>query len=159
MIKLTKYDFIYHADVKVGQADPEVLHRQQTRTVRFLVDKFIADLENPSKILVFRQNEPLSAHDLIDLRMALTDYGPSILLWVQEARPGHPPGTVVVADDTLMLGYVSRLATRRNVPDLDLPSWLTCAAQGLCDASYRRRDAVWSGAQGSAAGASGNAIP
>ena len=45
MIKLTKYDFIYHADVKVGQADPEVLHRQQTRTVRFLVDKFIADLE------------------------------------------------------------------------------------------------------------------
>ena len=24
-----------------------------------------------------------------------------------------------------MLGYVNRLATRRNVPDLDLPSWLT----------------------------------
>jgi len=125
MIKLTKYDFIYHADVKVGHADPEVLHRQQTRTVRFLVDKFLADLENPSKILVFRQNEPLSAHDLIDLRMALADYGPSVLLWVQAARPGHPPGTVVAADDTLMLGYVSRLATRRNVPDLDLPSWLT----------------------------------
>jgi hypothetical protein len=67
MIKLTKYDFIYHADVKIDQADPEVLRQQQTRTVRFLVDKLIADLENPSKILVFRQNEPLSANDLVDL--------------------------------------------------------------------------------------------
>lgn len=125
MIKLTKYDFIYHADVKVGQADPEVLHKQQTRTVRFLIDKLKADLETPTKILVFRQNESLAANDLVDLRMAVADYGPSVLLWVQQARPGHPPGSVVVADDTLMVGYVSRLATRQNVPDLDLSSWLT----------------------------------
>lgn len=125
MIRLTKYDFIYHADVKVGGADPEALHKQQTRTVRFLADKLVADLEAPTKTLVFRQNEPLAANDLVDLRMAVADYGPSVLLWVQEARPGHPPGTVVVADDTLMVGYVSRLATRENVPDLDLPSWLT----------------------------------
>jgi hypothetical protein len=125
MIKLTKYDFIYHADAKIGQADPEVLHQQQTRTVSFLVNKLIADLENPSKILVFRQNETLSANDLVDLRLAVAAYGPSVLLWVQEARPGHPPGTVVVVDDTLMIGYVSRLASRQNVPELDVASWLT----------------------------------
>jgi hypothetical protein len=125
MIKLTKYDFVYHADVKVGEADPDVLRKQQVRTVDFLVEKLIGDLEDPTKILVFRQNEPLSANDLVDLRMAIAAYGPSILLWVQEARPGHPPGSVVVADDTLMLGFVSRLASRQNVPDLDLASWLT----------------------------------
>src|ERR1700761_4068256 len=125
MIRLTKYDFNYHADVKIGEADPEVLHQQQVRTVRFLVDKLLRDLENPSKILVFRQNERLSANDLVDLRMAIAEFGPSVLLWVQEARPGHPPGSVVVADDTLMVGYVSRLASREDVPDLDLGSWLT----------------------------------
>lgn len=125
MVKLTKYDFTYHADAKLGEADPEVLHRQQTRTVRFLVEKLIADLTTPSKILVFRQNEALSANDLIDLRIAIAGFGPSVLLWVQPARPGHPPGTVIVADDTLMIGYVSRLATRQDVPDLDLTSWLT----------------------------------
>jgi len=91
MIKLTKYDFVYHAEAKVGDADPAMLHAQQVRTVAFLVKKLIADLENPSKILVFRQNEPLAANDLVDLRMALSAYGPSILLWVQPARPGHPP--------------------------------------------------------------------
>jgi hypothetical protein len=125
MINLTKYDFVYHAYVKVGEADPEALHTQQVRTLGFLIRKLIADLENPTKIMVFRQNEPLLANDLIDLRVVLAAYGPAKLLWVQEARPGHPPGTVVVVDDRLMVGYVRRLAMRENVPDLDLASWLS----------------------------------
>lgn len=82
------------------------------------------DLETPSKILVFRQNEPLSASDLVDLRIALSAYGPSILLWVQEATPGHPPGSVEVADERMMVGYVRRLAERETVPDLDCASWM-----------------------------------
>jgi len=32
---------------------------------------------------------------------------------------------VTLVDDTLMLGHVSRLAGRQDVPDLDLASWLT----------------------------------
>jgi hypothetical protein len=125
MIKLTKYDFIYHADLKIGEADPDVLHKQQVRTVGFLFRKLITDLESPSKIMVFRQNEPLLANDLADLRLALASYGPATLLWVQPARPGHPPGTVVQVDPQLIVGYVSRLATRQNAPDFDLASWLT----------------------------------
>jgi hypothetical protein len=125
MIKLTKYDFIYHAHVKIGEADPIALHQQQTRAVRFLVDKLIADLATPEKILVFRQNEEVSANDLLDFRRALADYGPSTLLWVQPARQGHPPGTVVVVDPTLIIGYVTRLSPRQNATDFDLRSWLT----------------------------------
>jgi len=124
MVKLTKYDFYYHAHVKVGDMTPAALHQQQSRTVGFLAEKLIADLENPSKILVFRQNEPVWASDLLDLRIALSAYGPGILLWVREASPGHPPGTVEVADERLMVGYVRRLAAREDVPDLDLASWL-----------------------------------
>jgi hypothetical protein len=124
MIRLSKYDFIYHADARIGEADPEALHRQQVGTVGFLTRKFIGDLESGEKLLVFRQNEPLSANDLMDLRIALSAYGPGTLLWVQQARPGHPPGTVVVADDRLIIGYVTRLASRGNVPDLDVRSWL-----------------------------------
>jgi hypothetical protein len=124
MVKLTKYDFTYHAHVKIGEMDPEQLHRQQSRTVGFLARKLIADLEAGSKILVFRQNEPLSASDLIDLRIALSAYGPNILLWVQPAMPGHPPGSVDVVDERMMVGYVRRLAARANVPDLDFASWM-----------------------------------
>nr|WP_294504103.1 hypothetical protein [uncultured Rhodopila sp.] len=125
MVKLTKYDFYYHAHVKVGDMTPEAIHQQQCRTVGFLAKKLIGDLETPSKILVFRQNERLSAGDLVDLRIALSAYGPGVLLWVREACPGHPAGTVDVADDRLMIGYVRRLAAREYVPDLDLESWLT----------------------------------
>jgi hypothetical protein len=134
MVKLTKYDFNFHAHVDVGEMAPEALHRQQVRTVGFLAEKFMADLENPVKILVFRQNEPLLGSDLVDLRIALSAYGRSILLWVQDACPGHPPGSVVVADEGMMVGYVRRLAARETVPDLDYESWMLV---------LRRANAVW----------------
>ncbi len=124
MIKLTSYDFVYHAHVKVGEAEPAALHGQQARTIGFLIRKLIADMENPAKIMVFRQNEPLLANDLTDLRLALAAYGPAVLLWVQQARPGYPPGSVAVVDEKLMIGYVRRLALREDVPKLDLESWL-----------------------------------
>ena len=142
MIRLTKYDFIYHADAKIGTVEPETLHRQHVRTVRFLADKLIGDLENPVKIMVFRQNEPLSATDLVDLRAALSRFGASTLLWVAEACPGHPPGTVDAIDSCFMVGYVRRLATRENVPDLDAASWLTV---------LRRAWALWPARQSGSA--------
>src|SRR6476619_5238072 len=104
---------------------PEAVHHQQCRAVGFLARKLIKDLEIPTKILVFRQNEPVSAGDLLDLRIALSAYGPGILLWVREACPGHPPGTVEVADERLFVGYVRRLAARENVPGLEMAPWLT----------------------------------
>jgi hypothetical protein len=129
MIRLTRYGFIYHAHARIGEADPAVLLQQQPRIVGFLIDKLIADLERPEKIMVFRQNEPLAANDLLDFRAAIAAYGPATLLWVQEARPGYDPGTVVAVDDTLMIGYVARLAPRDNAPDLDLRSWILMLRQ------------------------------
>lgn len=125
MVKLSKYDFTYHSDVKIGEMEPDRLLRQQCRVIGYLGRKLVDDLENPTKIFVFRQNEALSAGDLVDLRLALAAYGNGRLLWVQPACPGHPPGTVVVVDERLMVGYIRRLAERENVPDLDLDSWLS----------------------------------
>ena len=124
MVKLTRHDFTFHAGVMINEMEHEAVHQQQCRSVRFLADKLVRDLQHPSKILVFRQNEPLLAADLVDLRIALAAYGPNILLWVQEACPGHPPGSVEVADERMMVGYVRRLANRKDVPDLDAASWL-----------------------------------
>src|ERR1700761_4732429 len=36
MVKLTKYDFTYHADANVGEVDPDRLLKQQVRVVSFL---------------------------------------------------------------------------------------------------------------------------
>jgi hypothetical protein len=113
---------------------PEAVHEQQCRVIRFLADKLIEDLESPGKILVFRQNEPLSAGDLVDLRIALSDFGRNTLLWVQQACIGHPPGSVEVVDDWMMTGYVRRLADRETVPALDKASWLQV---------LRRAHSIW----------------
>lgn len=135
MVKLVRYDFTHHADAAVGDVAPEAIHAQQCAVVNFLTEKLISDLEGCAKILVFRQNEPLLAGDLADLRIALSAYGPNTLLWVQEACPGHPPGSVDVADERLMIGYVRRLARRDDVPDLDPESWMQVLrrAQAIAD--------------------------
>jgi hypothetical protein len=124
MVRLAACNFTRHADVKVGEMPPEAVHEQQCRVIRFLANKLIEDLETPCKILVFRQNEALSAGDLVDLRIALSGYGRSTLLWIQPACIGHPPGSVEVVDDWMMTGYVRRLADRDDVPALDKASWL-----------------------------------
>ena len=124
MVKLTKFDFIYHADVKLGEADPVNLHKSHVRTVGFLARKLAEDLRLAEKIFVFRQNEPLLAGDLLDLQQMLTRFGPVTLLWVREACPGHMAGTVDLMAPNLMVGNVRRLAHRQNVPDLDIESWL-----------------------------------
>jgi hypothetical protein len=165
MVKLTKYDFTYHAHVLVGDMDPDALHRQQCRTIGFLAAKLIQDLENPSKILVFRQNEALSAADLVDLRLALSAYGPTTLLWVQQACPGHPPGSVEVADAHMMVGYVPRLAERSSVPDLDFASWMRVLRRASAIASQAREGRLVAVPEGRPArteltfGLEGNAAP
>src|SRR6185312_2886385 len=134
MVKLTKYDFIYHAHVLDGAMEPDALHQREVRRTRFLLSKLIADLEDPAKILVFRQNEPLLAHDLVMLRSALARYGASTLLWVTEEMPGHPAGTAELAEDRLLVGYVRWLAPRLNAHQIDHPSWLSLCRQAyaLC---------------------------
>ena len=131
MVEFYRYGFNYHADAKIGQADPVVIHRQQVQTAPFLARKLVDDLHAGEKIFVYRQNEPLLANDLLDLRAALSAYGPVTLLWVQQARSGHPAGSITVADERLMIGYVSRLAPRNCVPDLDVASWITMLRHAL----------------------------
>lgn len=136
MVKLQKYDLYYHAGVLAKDVGIETVYNQQCRTLPFLVRKLISDLENPDKIFVFRQNEPLLATDLLDLRLAIAAYGPGVLLWVREACEGHLPGTVDIIDPRLMVGYVRRLAEREDVPSLDYKSWT-----GV----LRQASAIWQG--------------
>ncbi|MBS0644638.1 MAG: hypothetical protein JSS43_32630 [Proteobacteria bacterium] len=163
MVNLRRYGIAYHADVRIGAADPAALHQQQARVVPFLADKLIADLTSGEKILVFRQNEPLLANDLNDLRQGLAAYGPGVLLWVQAERPGHPAGSVEVIDARLMVGYVTFLAPRARVPDVDVASWITMLrrahalrpAEGVRLAAAETRPARIDVAFGSAGNAAG----
>jgi hypothetical protein len=125
MVKLTEYDFIYHAFVLEHQMDLATLHPREVRRTAFLTRKLIADLETPEKLLVFRQNEPLDPHELAQLRAALDGYATHTMLWVVEAQPDHPPGTVEVVDEHLLRGYVRWLAPRSNATKIDHASWLS----------------------------------
>jgi hypothetical protein len=70
--------------------------------------------------------------DLVDLRIALSAYGPGILPWVQEACPGHPPGSVEVADERMMVGYSA--ASPHVTP---CRTWITGRGCRSCDVRKR----------------------
>ena len=136
MIRLSKYGFVYHTHLLTNEAEPQAVREQQLRVLPFRVNKLLDDLRTAGKVMVFRQDEPLLANDLLDLRAALGSIGPATLLWVQAARDGHPAGSAEFISRRLMTGYVRRLATPGNAPDLDLASWLLM---------LRRAYALWRG--------------
>jgi hypothetical protein len=75
--------------------------------------KLIDDLENGSKIFVYRVPDRVLAPDeLRRLRRAMESYGDNTLLYVRLAKPSHPPGTVEQVEDGLMVGYIDRFEVK-----------------------------------------------
>ena len=110
------------------------------RRLRYLANKLIADLEQGSKIFVFRVTEyNLTDAEIDTLHAAMRRYGDNTLLYVRYEDEAHPNGTVELVRPGLMVGYMDRFKiSRTNELSASPPSasWLT-----VCRAAY----ALWMG--------------
>lgn len=120
IVTLANCDVQFHTYVWVDEIPRDQLHLLECHKIKFLAERLLGDLDVPSKIFVFRQNEPLMADDLAALQQVLRRFGRHMLLWVMEASAGHPPGGVELINDRLMLGFVRWLAPRDNVHNIDV---------------------------------------
>jgi hypothetical protein len=83
--------------------------------LRFLTRKLIEDLEEGSKIFVFRlTNRDLTSPEIDDLHVAMRSYGTNTLLYVRYEDAAHPNGTVEVVKPGLMIGYMDRFKISRT---------------------------------------------
>lgn len=128
----TNFGLRYHTELYEGEVTRDELYRLECRKVRFLAAKLIDDLEHQRKIFVYLRREPLQARELVALLGALSAYGPVKLLWVVEADEEHPPGTVELASDRLMVGYLQCFAPHANVHHPHFASWIE-----MLQAAYR----------------------
>jgi hypothetical protein len=132
MVLDTRFGFLYHAWVAVGEQTPEAIAVRESRRLPLLVRKLTEDLTIGEKIFVFHGMEPLALEEAQRLSAVLREYGPSTLLWVELADEEHAPGTVERIQPGLLKGYMDRFAPGENAHDLSLDCWIT-----LCRNAYR----------------------
>ena len=96
--------FVYEDEMSI-----KAMRTQALRRLVYLRDKLIADLKAHDKIFVWRCTErTLTDAEVARLHAALRSYGDNTLLYVQLADAGHLNGSVRIAADGLLIGYMDR---------------------------------------------------
>ncbi|MGD0109579.1 MAG: hypothetical protein ABSC06_36960, partial [Rhodopila sp.] len=117
------------------QAPFEKIQISTFNRLRFLTRKLIDDLEEGSKIFIFRLTDrDLSTQEIDDLHAAMRAYGNNTLLYVRYEDDEHLNGTVEAVKPGLLLGYMDRFKMSRTNQLWSAPptaSWLT-----LCRNAY-----------------------
>lgn len=114
VIYINGFNFRVHTGSYRSKSSEENVVRETATRMRYLIRKLIQDLEEGSKIFVFRQNEAVDAATMRELRNAIACYGSNTLLWVAE-DPNVPDGTITWLGDGLMKGSVTHLSNRLTV--------------------------------------------
>ena len=127
----------YHAWVKVGEQTAEEIHARETRRVPFLIRKLVEDLGSGEKIFVFHGMDPLDLPFATTLKGDIGRYGPGVLLWVELADAGHPPGSAEWVGPGLLKGYMDRFAPGEDAHDISLECWVE-----LCQRAVAAVDAA-----------------
>jgi tetratricopeptide (TPR) repeat protein len=114
------------------------MYRQSCHRLKFLKRKLIDDLENNTKIFVYRfSRRNLNAFELNRIHTAMRNYGENTLLYLRYADAHHPPNTVERAGKGLLVAYMAKFKVSRTgeleaEPPTD--AWMT-----VCRAAY----ALW----------------
>jgi len=102
-----------------GQQNPDVLYQKFCKRSAFLKDKFLADVSEAKKVIVY-MSTTLTKDDLCTLHRAFKALGPITLLYVKPTLPRTEgieegrPGDVIKLDPDLFVGFLSRIG---NAPD------------------------------------------
>jgi len=128
-----RFRFGIHLAIKASDSTAERVLKSQCRRIGFLRDKLLADLDGQEKIFVYVSHR-LTDSDLAAIVERLSAYGPNLLLCVRASDAAHPPGSVHVASDRLIVAYTqpAELERRSTGWNINFDDWLT-----FCEAAWR----------------------
>ena len=134
---ISYHTFRYQREV----AAEEVIRENEVKTT-YLKRKFVEDLEDGDKIMVYKRVVTDDVHEIIALHAALNSFGTvNKLLWVTQADGQHVPGDVEWVGDRLLRGYVGTISLT-NAHHYDADVWLRLCRNALASfsaASLRTR--------------------
>jgi hypothetical protein len=97
----------------------------------FLRRKLLEDLEEASKVFVYRGMHRLPQPLVLRLVAAMRAYGPTTLLWVEREDSEHSAGTVDWVAPGLLKGYIDRFAPAENAHALSIDCWVAICRNAL----------------------------
>jgi tetratricopeptide (TPR) repeat protein len=113
----TRYHMVVQSSVPVGDVPLDRMRQQVTKRFKYLSRKLADDLRSGTKIFVYKNmKRNLTDAELRRLHAACRRYGDNTLLYIRYEDAGHPSGTVVAADDGLLIGYIDHFS---HTPDTD----------------------------------------
>ena len=142
MIHEKKFGLVYHTFVYEGQRSIWLMREQESARLKFLLRKFVEELQLGEKIFVYKRNSPVTEEEILPLHMVLNSYGENTLLWVLPAEPDRPAGTVEVVMPGLLKGYIDRFAPESNAHDFSFDGWLRVCANACVLSRLRKREPV-----------------
>ena len=85
MIHEKKFGLVYHTFVYEGQRSIWLMREQESARLKFLLRKFVEELQVGEKIFVYKRDAVVSEEEILPLYMSLNRYGDNTLL-VGDAR-------------------------------------------------------------------------
>jgi hypothetical protein len=132
IIHVARYELQSHTFVFDGEMPVARLVSRQLKKLALLRRLFATDLREARRIFVYKNNRLSRQADVSALYERLQLWGPSTLLWVVEADPAHPPGTVEVLRDGFLRGRLDRFSPYDDAARPGSPVWRT-----VCREAYR----------------------
>ncbi len=123
-----------HTWIDVADKPSEEVLAMMCRRLIFLTRKLIETFAEAKKIFVFKTGDRLCTLDEVRrIHRAMRRYGPATLLYVQPADPDHPPGSVDILDDGLLMAYIDRfnLAADGAVLPVSRNIWLQICSRAI----------------------------
>ncbi len=132
-----RYRYWAHTFIKADDAPQDRVLTQSLRRLTFLRNKLIEDIEQATKIFVFKMTEEVEPEALDALFDALRRQGDVVLLGVTLASEAHPAGSLVMLRPGLFLGRVGMFMGHNGADGagIDLPLW-----RRFCEDVARWRD-------------------
>ena len=106
---------VFHTGRFEGDIRPEVLLRNEKTRIGYLARNLMEDMENGSKIFVYKDNNEPDEADIVALIDELHTIGPITLLWITASRDAAKVGKVHVMRPGLLRGYIDRFSRQENV--------------------------------------------
>ena len=123
----TRYHMLSHTFVYENDVEFEHFYQQQCKKITFLTRNILEKLEDGEKIFVIHAiPDVIPDETLLELLSAMRSIGQSPLLYLEVATKSCPPGTLVMRDDGIMVGYVLQIQGDLISPVAEVrKTWLT----------------------------------
>lgn len=134
MLQDSKSRYSFHTFVKSDGLDEEKFLNQQHKRLNFLKREIMHDLSTGEKIFVCKDSyKPISDKILYAISDCLRSYGPNLLLAIRLSDNTHPPGSMILLNEHIMIGHVTKIfkKTPDSMDQIDMNSWKKILSQAI----------------------------